>query len=309
MNSIKYWIALERVQGIGPATLKEIYKKILPLGLSLSDLFGLSISELRSEFNFNEKVASAFIEAESFMEQVDNEYMDILDAHIEVIPFFSKDYPERLHKLLGNNIPPFLYVFGNKNILKIPGAAILGERTISERGELISYMAAKELSVKKINIVTGLAKGAGLAATRGALETGGVTTAFVPYGILKLQIPDFLKDIYNPSLMLCISIFPPNAEADQFSAYIRNRVICAFSYAVYIVEAPQDGGIFEAAKSAHSLKVPLYTTEYADYPESAIGNKSIMTDFGAHPVRGKRVDDITVPNVDKIIADVKFSQV
>jgi len=308
MNSIKYWICLERVQGIGPATLKEIYQKISPSGLSLSDLFGLSMDELKAEFGFSDKVASAFIEAESFMEEIDEEYMDLLDAGIEVIPFFSPGYPQRLHKLLGNHIPPFLYVFGNKDILKIKGAAILGERGISERGEFISYISGKELVSKHINVVTGLAKGTGIAATRGALEYGGVTTAFVPYGILKLQIPDILKNIYNPESMLCVSIFPPNAEADQYAAFARNRVICAFSYAVYIVEAPLEGGIFEAAKSAHSLKVPLYTTEYAEYPESALGNKTIISDFGAFPVRARRVDDLIVPNLDRIIADVKFSQ-
>ena len=72
------------------------------------------------------------------------------------------------------------------------------------------------------------------------------------------------------------------------------------------MESPEDGGIFEAAKSAFNLKIPLHTTEYSEYPPSALGNKKIMADFDAYPVRGKKSDGLTVPNMDRIIADVKF---
>jgi predicted Rossmann fold nucleotide-binding protein DprA/Smf involved in DNA uptake len=78
--------------------------------------------------------------------------------------------------------------------------------------------------------------------------------------------------------MAAVSIFQPDHTQDMYAAYIRNRIICALAHAVYIVEAPDEGGIYEAAKSAHALNIPLYTTEYAEYPPTASGNKKIMSD-------------------------------
>lgn len=306
MNSTKYWIALERVQGIGPAALKEIYKKISGTGLSVSDIFDLSPDELKGEFHFNEKIAAAFKPASALLSAIEEEYMQLIDAGVVVIAFFSKNYPQRLHDVLENHIPPFLYIYGSSDVLNAKGAAIIGESKISSRGEFIAYSAARELASRSINVISGFANGADLTAHRAALEHGGITTAFLPYGILKLNIPDSIKHVYDPLRMAAVSIFQPDHVPDVYAAYIRNRVICALSSAVYIVEAPEEGGIFEAAKSAHALGIPLYTTEYADYPPTAAGNKKIMEEFGALPVRGKKVDNLTLPNMDRIIADVKF---
>ena len=168
-------------------------------------------------------------------------------------------------------------------------------------------MAAKELVAHEITVISGFAKGADITAHRSALEYGGDTIAILPYGILKLNIPDMIKPVYDEERFLAVSCFYPEDAAGKFNAFIRNKIICALSHAVFIVESPESGGIFEAAKSAHSLKVPLYTAEYSEYPESASGNKKILAEFGAFPVRGKKTsDNLTVPNMDRIIADVKF---
>ena len=307
MNSTKYWIALERVSGVGPAHLKEIYNIISGAGVSLSDIFDLSEEEFKNEFQFNTKIISFIKSAAELLPAVSDEYQKIIDAGITVTPFYSGNYPERLHNTLGNNIPPILYSYGNLQLLKKKGAAILGESNISTRGEFISYMAAKELITHDIIVISGFANGAGVTAHRSALEYGGSTIAVLPYGILKLNIPEMIKPVYDEQRFLAVSGFYPEDAAGKFNAFIRNKTICALSHAVFIVEAPESGGIFEAAKSAQTLKVPLYTAEYSEYPESALGNKKILAELGGYPVRGKKsADNLTVPNMDRIIADVKF---
>ena len=64
--------------------------------------------------------------------------------------------------------------------------------------------------------------------------------------------------------------------------------------AVFIVEAPPEGGIFEAAKSARNLKVPLFTTAYADYPKNAGGNPVILSSMEGRPVRGRYENEMLV---------------
>lgn len=306
MNSTRHWIALHRVEGIGPATLKEIHSAVSKTGISIADIFELNESEIQGEFNFSSKIAEAIVKADEILPSLEEEYMQVVEAGIEIIPFFSSYYPARLHELMGSSIPPFLYLSGNRDLLQKDGAAIMGDINVSSRGEFIAYLAAKELVTRGISVISGMAKGAGIAAHRSALEYGGNTIAFLPHGILRMILPEELKLVFDNNRIAIVSMFTPFAPADNYNAFNRNRVICSLAKAVYIVEAPVDGGIFEAARSAHKLKVPLYATEYSEYPESALGNKQIFSDFGGIPVKGKVVDDLTVPNMERLIADVKF---
>jgi DNA processing protein len=207
---------------------------------------------------------------------------------------------------MGHQAPPFFYTLGDASLLSRPGVALLGDMNISSRGETNAFMAARELTRHDITVLGGMSRGAGVAAHRGALESRGTTVAVLPMGILNLNIPPVLQEVYDPEHFCIASPFYPRLEADKYRAYNRNRLICALSRAVYIIEAPEEGGIFEAAKSARDLKVPLYTTEYSRYPESASGNRRIMEEMDAKPVRGRMVNDMLSPNLDSLIADVKF---
>ncbi len=306
MNSTKYWIALEQSHGIGPAHLSEIHKALNEVNLSLTDLGDLSADEIKKEFRFPDKVTEALAGLSSVLPRIEEDYFKLLESGIEVVPFFSERYPARLAEVLGNALPPLLYVCGNAGLLKNRGVAILGDRDVSDRGEMISFGAARELSRHSIAVISGYAQGVGMIAHRSALVNGGTTIAFVPYGIFHLKMPDILKDVMDLERFAIVSPFYPTREPNKYNAFIRNKFICALSYAVYIVEAPADGGIFEAAKSAHNLSVPLYTTEYADIPKNAPGNRKILDELGGMPVLGRMENGMLVPNMDTIIGSAKF---
>jgi len=307
MNT-KYWIALEQSQGIGPAHLKEIHDTLSKLDLSIVDLFDLTGEEIEEEFHFNSKLVESICNARDVLNEIEDDYFAMIDAGINIIPFFSSDYPERLTKIMGNSFPPILYTFGNKKILKEGGIAILGDKNISDRGELIAYGAARELARHRITTISGFANGVGLVSHRAAIENGGNTIAVVPYGIKHFKPPEFIREVMDPDKIIIVSPFYPSREVNKFNAFIRNKIICALSYAVYIVEAPADGGIFEAAKSAHKLKIPLFTTRYGNYPENALGNPKIMEEFNGEPIQRKKDADTPEPNMDRIIALAKFGE-
>lgn len=308
MIHYKYWIALEQTKGIGTAHLGEIYDALCSKNLSIVDLFDLTPGEIKAELYLKDVIADAVPQAGSRLNAVEQEYLSILDAGAGIVMFFEENYPSRLRKIMKNTCPPVLYVYGNKNLLKTKAAAILGDKNISEKGELIAYGAATELVRHHITIASGFARGAGLIAHRAALEKSGNTIAVLPYGFSHLQVPDMLKDVLNLDKILFISPFSFTREFSQFSAMHRNRIICAMSHAVFIVESPPEGGIFEAGKSANNLGIPLYTTEYANYPESAAGNQKLISELGANPVRGRMQDNRVVPNMDRLIGDVKFKE-
>jgi DNA processing protein len=306
MNSTKYWIALEQTHGIGPAHLIEIHAALKEVNLSLVDLCDLTSEEIKKEFRFPDKIAEALAGIPSVLPKIEEDYFKLLESGIDVVPFFSERYPRRLTEILGNAIPPLLYVCGNAGLLNSKGVAVLGDRDVSDRGEMISFGASRELCRHSIVVISGYAQGADLIAHRSAIVNNGTTIAFVPYGIFHFKVPDILSDVMDLARMAIVSPFYPAREPNKYNAFIRNKIICALSFAVYIVEAPAEGGIFEAAKSAYNLKIPLYTTEYADFPKNAQGNRKIMDELGGIPVLGKMENDMLVPNMDKIIGTVKF---
>lgn len=306
MNGTKYWIALEQTHGIGPALMAEVHGVLKERGLSLGDLLDLSPGELRAEFGFNERLAGALTGLRGMAETIEEDYVKLLESGVEVLPFFSESYPHRLHEIMGSGIPPFLYTWGNRELLNRRGVALLGDRDVSDRGARIAFEAARLLSRHGITVMGGFARGVGLLAHRSALLHEGTTVAVVPYGMFHFSLPDMLGEVVDLSRAAIVSPFYPTVEPDRYHAYARNRVICALSRAVYIVEAPGEGGIFEAAKSARSLGVPLFTTEYADYPKNAGGNRIIIEEMEGTPVRGKIENDALVPQMDDIIGAAKF---
>jgi DNA protecting protein DprA len=306
MNSTKHWIALEQTHGIGPAHLMEIHETLKGAGLSIADICDLSPDEIKKEFRFPEKIAEALAQVPAMIPKIEEDYFKLLESGIDVIPFFSEQYPSRLLATMGHAVPPLLYVYGNNKLLKKRGVAVLGDKDVSEKGEMISFAAAHELARHDLAVISGYARGADLIAHRSSIVNNGTTIALVPYGIFHLTVPDILRDVMDLERLAIVSPFYPNKEANKYNAFIRNKIICALSYAVFVVEAPEEGGIFEAAKSAFNLKIPLYTVEYAEFPKNAGGNRKIIDELGGIPVLGRMDKDLLVPNMDKIIGNAKF---
>lgn len=304
MTDCKYWIALDQAKGIGPANLKLIYDKLKSFNLSAADLFSLTEKEIKDEFAFHENINNAIENSKSSLFKIEEEYHRLIDSDIEPILFFEDSYPARLHDILKNTIPPIIYSFGNKTILKEKGAAILGEKDLSEKGENIAFLGAKELAFHNIVTISGMARGVEIV-HRSALLHNGKTIIVLPHGLYHLKIPQILQDVLNTDNLIIVSPFYPSVENSVYNAYIRNRLICALSHAVYIVECTVDGGIFEAAKSANKLNIPLFVTEYKEYPDSASANKQLI-DNGAYPVKGRLINKELTPNLDELIGVVKF---
>jgi predicted Rossmann fold nucleotide-binding protein DprA/Smf involved in DNA uptake len=306
MSDSKYYLALDRAPGIGPASMREIHESLTRTGIKLSDLFACPDAEIRNEFVFSEAIYKGISSAKDMLDAADEEYCRIVGAGLRIVLFFEKAYPPLLAERLGNALPPVLYMLGDPAIASTPCAALLGHADTSEKGTLIIHQAARECVRHGITVVGGLSKGAGSAAHATAIEHGGMTIGVLPCGFFTFELSARLSQLYDPSRFLIISTFPPEDEYSQFRAMERNRYIAALSRAVCVVETPAEGGLVEAAKSARKLSVPLYTVQYAEYPPSAAGNDLLIKEYGAHPVRGRREGESIIPNIDALIASVKF---
>jgi len=303
---IRYYLALERAHGIGSASLIEIHKTVQSVGISAADLFGCSDAELRNEFSFSEAVYKGFEEARGLFDTIDDEYGKMVEAGINTTFIFEDRYPALLRERLGNAAPPFLHSLGNFNLTKENSAALLSASDTSEKGTRIIHQTAEQCARHHITVAGGLTKGAGSSAHAAAVESGGQTIGIIPCGFFTFELSPRLMSVFDPARFLLLSPFRPNDEYSAFRAMERNRDIVALSRALFIVETPKDGGLMEAAKSAMKLSVPIYTAQYAEYPAGASGNEELMKTFRASPVRGRREGDNIVPNIDALIASVRF---
>jgi predicted Rossmann fold nucleotide-binding protein DprA/Smf involved in DNA uptake len=305
MNNYKQWIALEQAKGLGIQALKEIHKTISSLNISICDLFECTAEEISSEFNFSAHILDGILEAKKKLPEIDTVYCDLIDANIQPILFFESTYPERLLNKLKSNAPAILYAIGNTELLNTSSAALLGTSEISEKGKAICNMTSKLLCDNEITIISGMSKGTGTIAHRSAIENNGNTVAVLPCGVFSFKMSEQLQTLYNPDHFLIISPYFPNEEFNKYNAFKRNRLIGALAEVVYIVEATEEDGIIEAAKSAIKLEIPLFTTKYAEYPASALGNLSLINQYNAAEIQGKKVNGTLVPNLDKMISQIK----
>ncbi|HNR86999.1 MAG TPA: DNA-processing protein DprA [Spirochaetota bacterium] len=306
MSDYKYWMALEQSSGMGPAHCATVATALESRSLSLADIFMLEAADLKAEFPFNETIVKGLAGARAILDRVEQDYLRLMEGGAETVLFFEPSYPPRLRDRIAGAFPPILYAHGNRALLKDPAIAILGDKDVSDKGGVIAHHASAELVRRRFAIISGLARGVGQIAHRAAAESGGETIAVLPYGMFHLAIPDLLQEVYDPDRFLILSPFYPTTPFTTFNAFTRNRMICALSDAVYIVESPVEGGIFEAGKSARKIGVPLFTTEYAEYPKSAAGNKALIDELGAIPVRGRLKDNVLQPNLDRLIGAAKF---
>jgi DNA processing protein len=138
-----------------------------------------------------------------------------------------------------------------------------------------------------MNIVSGYANGVDLAAHQAALSAGGVTTMVLAEGILKFRSKHDLAHLFDEDNHLILSEFPPRLPWSVHNAMHRNRVVCALSDSVVVIEAGLSGGTFAAAEKTLQLRRPLFVVDYANPPPSAEGNRHFLGK-GAIPLRRDR---------------------
>ena len=177
--------------------------------------------------------------------------VDCKNNNIQIIPIYSKQYPDLLRNLYS---PPLvLYVRGKyPNINEEPVFCIVGTRKATEFGKKASYSLARRLSSAGMIIVSGYASGCDLSAHSGVLSVGGKSIMIVVDGILTFlnsKADNFYNKIQENGCI--ISEAPPFAKAyKKYSFHIRNRLLSGVSLGVAVIEAPEGSGAVITANHA-----------------------------------------------------------
>lgn len=242
-DDLKYWLALKSIAGVGNVTFPALKDK---LG-SLPAVFAATVAQLSETPGISKKTAAAIAGFKDW-NKIKHDIESLYKNKINIITYQDELYPAKLLNIYDR--PPFLYVRGNLNKDDI-NIAIVGSRQASTYGKYTTERISRELALKGLTVVSGMARGIDSTAHRGALTAHGRTIAVLGSGLDVIYPPEnkklFADIIQNGAV---ISEFPPGTPPLAANFPARNRIISGMSYGVIIVEAGEKSGSLITARLA-----------------------------------------------------------
>jgi len=238
------WVALRTVPGIGVVLFQRLLKRF---GRPEA-VFEASAAELGEVKGISAKLAQAIVGFKDWP-RLDRELERLTAGGGDLLTQEDPDFPEGLRTI--PYPPPFLYIKGRLTNQDRMAVAVVGTRKPSNYGRKVSYRLGRELSLKGVTVVSGLARGIDTAAQRAAVENGGRTLAVLGCG-LDVVYPPENGQLYEaiPRCGALISEFPLGTPPEGRNFPVRNRLISGLALGVVIVEAGSQSGTHITARYA-----------------------------------------------------------
>ncbi|TSA14912.1 MAG: DNA-protecting protein DprA [Betaproteobacteria bacterium] len=236
------WIKLSLVPGLGGASLRK-----------LLHAFGLPQHILAAGRSALSRIVTAEL-ADRILSDLDSHAVEAalgwaaVEGHA-ILTLADGDYPQLL--LETPDPPALLYLRGRRELLALPGLAVVGSRNATPQGISNAEQFARAFSSAGLTIVSGLALGIDAAAHCGGLSGPGSTVAVLGTGA------DILYPQRNRGLGerivregLIISEFPLGTPPHASNFPRRNRVISGLARGCLVVEAALASGSLITARFA-----------------------------------------------------------
>ena len=179
----------------------------------------------------------------------------------KVLKIGDYDYPAQFEMLLKRSAPPLIYYMGNVSLFNERIIMICGMRNASEKGLELAYKCGKLIAEQGYVVSSGYARGVDMAAHLGALDAGGDTIAFLPYGLSKFIVNPAIQGSFEPEHFLAASEQPPSYHFTVKGALRRNKLLAALSLAVVVIEPGETGGTWSSIRYANKMGKPLFFLE------------------------------------------------
>jgi DNA processing protein len=246
------WLALVLAPGLGPKRILDAVKTLEAASqiftLTLTELEGLRFPAQAAQFIFDGKARQA----------AETEWARVAAQGATVVTYGCPEYPERLKEIY--DPPPVLWVRGPASLLSRPGIAVVGTRHPSPYGSGMAEMLARDLAVRKLLIISGMARGVDSCAHKGALAARMPTVAVWGTGI-DVVYPKENKKLAEEILALdgaIVSELPMGTFPAPQNFPRRNRILSGLSVAVLVVEAAENSGTRVTARCATDQNRDLF---------------------------------------------------
>jgi DNA processing protein len=246
------WLALALSPGLGPKRILDAMGEFKSPGrlfeMSLTDLEGLRFPAEAAQFIFDGKARRA----------AEEEWAHVAGMGANILSYGCAAYPERLKEIY--DPPPVLWVRGDVGLLSRPSIAVVGTRHPSPYGSGMAEMLARDLAVRRLLIVSGMARGVDTCAHKGALAARMPTVAVWGTGI-DVIYPKENKKLAEDILAgggTIVSEVPAGTFPAPQNFPRRNRILSGLSVAVLVVEAAENSGTRVTARCAAEQNRDLF---------------------------------------------------
>ena len=242
-QNLKYWVALKWVEGVGNVG----FKALLEAFGTPQKVFEAPLSMIKAVPGIGDKTAPQ-IKSFKDWKKVEKELEFADRTCVSIVTSQDPLYPSQL--LSTYDYPAFLYVKGHLKEDDV-NVAVVGSRTASTYGKFTTERLCRELVLRGITVISGLARGIDSAAHRGALSGKGRTIAVLGCGLDVVYPPENEKLFTEISLQgALISEFPFGTPPNAPNFPARNRIISGISLGVVVVEASEKSGSLITARLA-----------------------------------------------------------
>jgi DNA processing protein len=246
------WLALVLSPGLRPKRILDAVRQLD----SASEIFALPLTGLEA-LRFPAQ-ASQFIFDGKARVAAEAKWVRVAEQGATILSFGCVAYPERLKEIY--DPPPVLWVRGDVSLLLRPAIAVVGTRHPSPYGSGVAEMISRDLAVRRLLIVSGMARGIDSCAHRGALAARMPTVAMWGTGI-DVVYPKENKKLAEEILALggaIVSELPIGTFPAPQNFPRRNRILSGLSVAVLVVEAGENSGTRVTARCAAEQNRDLF---------------------------------------------------
>lgn len=276
MDERIYWVAFNRVSGIGPARIRALLDEFGSLSAAWhADARSLVRAGLdrRALENWWETRRRLDLEAEQAR---------LRKLGVQVLTWNDAEYPALLREIPSS--PPVLYVRGELLPADEWAIAVVGTRRVTSYGEAVTRKLVAELAAAGVTIVSGLALGVDALAHHVALENGGRTIAVLGSGVDQLY-PARNRGLASRIMRqgAIISDYPLGTPPDASNFPPRNRIISGLARGTLVVEAGETSGALITANYALEQGREVLAVPGSILSRSSRGTNALIRD-GAIPV-------------------------
>ena len=242
-RDLRYWLALKFTEGVGNVGIRNL---LSAFGTAAA-VFRASPEDLKRVQGINARAAKNLLAFRDWR-RVDRELDVAAKKNVSIITAKDVLYPRYLLNIY--DYPAVLYLRGTLRKDDV-NVAVVGSRVASTYGKYTTERLSRELSLRGITVVSGLARGIDAAAHRGALMAKGRTIAVLGSGIDVIYPPEHRELFERISERGgVISEFPLETPPNAPNFPARNRIISGMSLGVVVVEAGDRSGSLITARMA-----------------------------------------------------------
>ncbi|MBX2999780.1 MAG: DNA-processing protein DprA [Caldilineaceae bacterium] len=243
VNEKAYWIAFNRVPGIGPARLTALLESCG----TVEQAWRAPIQQLKAS-GLDRRTLENLLTVRRTLD-LEAEWQRLIESGVAILTWDDADYPHNLRQT--PHPPPVLYVRGELQPVDSCAVAVVGTRRASAYGREVAHTLACELARNGVTVVSGLALGVDAIAHQSAADAGGRTLAVLGSGVDQVY-PASNRSLAEAILRhgAIISEYPLGTKPEANNFPPRNRIISGLSLCVVVVEAGERSGALITAKFA-----------------------------------------------------------